>query len=273
MSSINFPYIDPMSLHCLRQALRELYITKRTSSDCPEITRLLLTFGVFFDEQRELRAEVYLDALRRSEDQIRSTERLGWVVLKYNHTLSLLCYLPLRELLLFSGWRANNAERCEADVRLTHWVRKDVSTARLAIYHAAKVYSYIRGHPSCPYSETMAFLAATLAIWAVTMTLNHGVGPWRLTADSPLYRSGGLETLRLDQFADRPTILGWVSGKADLRPYLAGVGSLSNPDAIPLLIRESVHVLKTKLSCAFSDGVGSVLQSHFETKNCHQAVV
>jgi hypothetical protein len=195
------------------------------------------------------------------------SDRLGWLALEHNHILSLLLHLPLRELMAFSGWRVSEVERSEADFRLARWVRNEGAGARLVIYHAAKVYSCIRERPFAAYSGTMAFLTATLAIWAVTMSVNRSAQPSWPSAEDHSFGQGRLKTLRFDRFTDRSTIIDWVSGKENVRPYLAGVGALEGSMVAPLLIRESVRVLRRKLSCMFSDAVSRILQFHFESRD------
>ncbi|KAI3587201.1 fungal-specific transcription factor domain-containing protein [Fusarium oxysporum f. sp. albedinis] len=258
---------DPSVSYSLRQALDELYVSRKVPNHCTELTRLLLTVGVYFDEQRGPDAGVFLDVLRRDEDEMTGSDRLGWLALEHNHILSLLLHLPLRELMAFSGWRVSEVERSEADFRLARWVRNEGAGARLVIYHAAKVYSCIRERPFAAYSGTMAFLTATLAIWAVTMSVNRSAQPSWPSAEDHSFGQGRLKTLRFDRFTDRSTIIDWVSGKENVRPYLAGVGALEGSMVAPLLIRESVRVLRRKLSCMFSDAVSRILQFHFESRD------
>lgn len=260
----------------LRQALDSLYDSRQPPSSCDELTRLFLTVGVYFDTQQGSNTKDYLDILRRDESQITSAERLGWVTLEHNHVLSLMVHLPLRELFAFSGWHVNEAERCEADARLASWVRDERPRSRLVVYHAAKLYSYIREHPLRAYSETMSFLTATLAIWAIMSFGASGSGCDGLEQSWPsgnnddeqfVHHPAHIKTLRFDKSTDRTIVDGWVSGKASVRPYLAGVGALEDIMVIPLLIRESLRVLRVKLSGAFSYAVSSVLQAHFESKS------
>ena len=204
---------------------------------------------------------------RRDEDEITASDRLGWLALEHNHIASLLLHLPLRELMAFSGWRVSEAERSEADIRLAQWVKSEGAGARSVIYHAAKVYSCIRERPFQAYSGTMAFLIATLAIWAVTMSVDCIAQPLRPSADDHSFGQGHLKTLRFDRYTDRSTIIDWVSGKENVRPYLAGVGALEGSNVAPLLIRESVRVFRRKLACMFSDAVSRVLQFHFESRD------
>ncbi|KAF5572554.1 C2H2 type zinc finger domain-containing protein [Fusarium pseudocircinatum] len=205
--------ICPSVSYSLRQALDELYLSRKVPNHCTDLTRLLLIVGVYFDEQRGPDACNYLDMLRRDEDEITASDRLGWLALEHNHIVSLLLHLPLRELMAFSGWRVSEAERSEADTRLAHWVKSEGAGARLVIYHAAKVYSCIRERPFQAYSGTMAFLIATLAIWAVTMSVDCIAQPLRPSADDHSFGQGHLKTLRFDRYTDRSTIIDWVSGK------------------------------------------------------------
>ncbi|KDN70364.1 hypothetical protein CSUB01_11011 [Colletotrichum sublineola] len=153
---------------------------------CDELTRLLLTVAVYFDKPQGPDTRDCLDMLRRDEGQMAAAETLGWMALEYNHILSLLLHLPLRELMAFSGWHVSEAEYCEANLRMALWVRNEAAEARLVTYHAAKLYSCIREHPLGAYSETMSFLTATLAIWAVTVPLGL-----RERRRAPLSRRGG----------------------------------------------------------------------------------
>jgi hypothetical protein len=254
------------STYSLRQALDELYRSRETLCYCTELTRLLLTFGVYFDDQRGLDAGVCLDILRMDEDRITSTETLGRLTLEHNHLLNVLLQLPLRELMAFTGWRVNEVQRHEADLRMAHWVRSEPVMTRFVVYHAAKAYNYIRGRPFRTYSDTMTFLTSTMAMWAVTISIDHDPQPSLPFANDHPFGLGRLRTLRFDKPTDHSAILGWVSGTADARPYLSGVGALEDSTATPLLIRESVRVLQVKLQCPFSDVVSKILQSQFELK-------
>ncbi|KAF5970211.1 C2H2 type zinc finger domain-containing protein [Fusarium bulbicola] len=258
---------DPSVSYSLRQALDELYLSRKVPNHCTDLTRLLLIVGVYFDQQRGPDACVYLDVLRRDEDEMIASDRLGWLALEHNHITSLLIHLPLRELMAFSGWRVSEAERSEAEVRLAHWVKSEGAKARLVVYHAAKVYSCIRERPFGDYSGTMAFLTATLAIWAVTMSVDFIAQPLWPPAEDHSFGQSRLKILRFDRYTDGSTIIDWVSGKENIRPYLSGIGALEGSNVAPLLIRESVRVLRRKLTCMFSDAVSRVLQFHFESRD------
>ncbi|KAF5594588.1 short chain dehydrogenase [Fusarium subglutinans] len=56
-------------------------------------------------------------------------------------------------------------------------------------------------------------------------------------------------------YTNRSTIIDWVSGKDNVRPYLAGIGALEGSNLAPLLFREGVRVLRRKLTCMFNDAV------------------
>ncbi|KAF4855946.1 hypothetical protein CGCSCA4_v001045 [Colletotrichum siamense] len=102
--------------------------------------------------------------------------------------------------------------------------------ARIVVYHAAKLLSWLRDHPTNSHHEPMALLTGTLALWMFTALGKHNKpesSSRSLMQSSPASDgTARFVTLRLDKEIGEEILVKWTSGDRGTRPYIGGVGSL-----------------------------------------------
>ncbi|KXH54810.1 hypothetical protein CSAL01_05457 [Colletotrichum salicis] len=211
--------------------LREYLTRFRRDEKVPEglssLNRLLLTLAVYRDSANNQDTTRYLAILRGGENVQFPTDDIDRIALQHNHAFSLLLHIPLRVLTAFSGWGVSSEVREAADRRLRMLLHQNQAKARIIIYHAARLFSHIRNHPTPGHHEVNALLYATLSMWIHNLFDCHQPGSWK--------------TLRLDKLDRQENIDEWLSGEPGFRLYVAGVGNLGEERASERLLHESMY--------------------------------
>ncbi|KAF4777518.1 hypothetical protein HER10_EVM0003024 [Colletotrichum scovillei] len=235
--------------------LREHLVHFRCDGKVPKglssLNRLFLTFAVYRDSANNQDAIHHLEVLRGDEDIQPPTDKIERITLQHNHAFSLLLHMPLRVLTAFSGWGVSPQVREAADRRLSLWLRQNKGKARAIVYHAAKLFSYIRNHPTGGHHENNALLYATLSMWIHTLFNRH--------------QTSSLRTLRLDRTNHQGALVQWLSEDNDFRLYVAGIGDLNNERASDRLVQESVRILTRKSGWSLGLAVSMVMRAQWRS--------
>ncbi|KAL0765893.1 hypothetical protein CaCOL14_011634 [Colletotrichum acutatum] len=235
--------------------LREHLIHFRRDEKVPQglssLNRLFFTFAVYRDSANNQDAIHYLEVLRSDEDIQPPTDKIQRITLQHNHAFSLLLHMPLRVLTAFSGWGVSPQVREAADRRLALWLRQNEAKARVIVYHAARLFSYIRNYPTCGHHENNALLYATLSMWIHTLFNRH--------------QTSALRTLRLDKPNHQEALVQWLSVDFDFRLYVAGIGDLNDERASKRLVQESVRILTRKSGWSLGLAVSMVMRAQWRS--------
>ncbi|KAK1517852.1 uncharacterized protein CCOS01_12109 [Colletotrichum costaricense] len=235
----------------LREQLVHFWRDEKVKEGLSSLNRLFLTFAVYRDSANNQDAIHYLEILRGDEDIKPPTGKIQRITLQHNHAFSLLLHMPLRVLTAFSGWGVSPQVREAADGRLSLWLRQNKGKARVIIYHAAKLFSYIRNHPTCGHHENNALLYATLSMWIHTLFNRH--------------QTSSLRTHRLDKPNHQEALVQWLSGDSDFRLYVAGIGDLNDERASDRLVQESVRILTRKSGWSLGLAVSMVMRAQWRS--------
>lgn len=235
----------------LRQYLMDLRRDGKVPESLSSLNRLFLTFAVYRASANNQEAIHCLKALRGDADMQPPTDEIERITLQHNHAFSLLLHMPLRVLTAFSGWGVSSQVREAADRRLSLWLCQNKGKARVIVYHAAKLFSYIRNHPTGGHHEDNALLYATLSMWIHTIFDSCQTSPSR--------------TLRLDKPNDGEALIQWLSGGADFRLYVAGIGDLSDKRASDRLVQESVRILTRNSGWSLGLAVSMVIRAQWRS--------
>ncbi|KPM36148.1 hypothetical protein AK830_g10424 [Neonectria ditissima] len=251
----------------LGQELSWMYRTRRRPEGLGDFHTLLLSMGVFRDAGRIENASAYLDILRQADSSILQRSQMGWLAIQHNHFLALLLRISPRELFAFSGWRVDDVEREKSRSRLQRWGKKRSYEARCAVFHAAKVFSCLRTHPTRGYHQTQCTLLSSVMIWAYIDCCTIPVVEPTIEGRSGEAR---VITLRFDKCSpEDPMVAAWLRNGEGARPYLAGVGSLEERGAAARLIKETARLLDTDKSWPLSYRVRFVLLKHYSAKTAY----
>ncbi|KAF3800930.1 hypothetical protein GCG54_00010204 [Colletotrichum gloeosporioides] len=252
----------------LRHELDILYQQKETPVGITNLNLLLLTLGIYRDAPNQQAAIQRLDILRSAEGIGSPTDTFKSLINQHYHALSLLSHFPLRQLNSFSGWRISPTIRQTVDRKLSIWLEENEAKARIVVYHAAKLLSWLRDHPTNSHHEPMALLTGTLALWMFTALGKHNKADSSsrsLLQSSPA--SDGtpkLVTLRLDKEIEEETLVKWTSGDRGMRPYMGGVGSLIEQGASRRLVQESQRIFSLQTGWSLSIAIGMVVRAQYK---------
>ncbi|KAE9571786.1 hypothetical protein CGMCC3_g12112 [Colletotrichum fructicola] len=252
----------------LRHELDILYQQKETPVGITNLNLLLLTLGVYRDAPNQQAAIQHLDILRPAQGIGSPSDTFKSLINQHYHALSLLSHFPLRQLNSFSGWRISPTVRQTVDRKLSIWLEENEGKARIVVYHATKLLSWLRDHPTNSHHEPMALLTGTLALWMFTALGKHNKpdsSSRSLLQSSPASdETPRFVTLRLDKEIQEQMLVKWTSGDRGMRPYMGGVGSLIEQGASRRLVQESQRIFSSQTGWSLSIAIGMVVRAQYK---------
>ena len=140
------------------------------------------------------------------------------------HTINIIRRTPLRCLYALTGWQANFEQMGIAAASLSRWMQQNPAFARESLLHAAALYNDLYDAGSGAGIHHLAFLIATLYIWAYVSLNGEGSGQLDIS-NRPCH------PLRLDKPLSAYEWRSWVLGISDAPIYVKGVGMLVNQES------------------------------------------
>ncbi|KAH7393683.1 hypothetical protein BKA64DRAFT_710017 [Cadophora sp. MPI-SDFR-AT-0126] len=151
------------------------------------------------------------------------------------HITSILRKVPLRRLHSFSGWQAHTSEIEESEKSLEAWMQANEEPARECLWHAAVVFSTLRGQSYLSCHAPLCILIAAIYIWAYDKLSRHNI--------PKVDNRSSISTVRIDCLQDPTRIERWIKGESGItRIHIKQVGILNGSDSISRLLLELERV-------------------------------
>ncbi|PYH39194.1 uncharacterized protein BO87DRAFT_324763 [Aspergillus neoniger CBS 115656] len=142
------------------------------------------------------------------------------------HVTNILRRTPLRCLYALSGWQVTVDQMTAAATSLSHWMQQNPTLVREALLQATTLYGVLYDETTGPGSHHLAFLTASLYIWAYCI-----VGGEDSAAGANGTRKISQRPLRPDKGVPDDVKNSWIQGTLDAPIYVKGVGILNGPES------------------------------------------
>jgi hypothetical protein len=171
------------------------------------------------------------------------------------YLVSLLLFIPRKDLLAFAHTHRTDQERCDSAAKhnLALWMRaQQGQKARQAVIYAGTLFRLLRKHPCQGFHEPITALLVTLVIWAYSQ-LAQTSAPYHSHSTSGSGERGLM--VRLDRVLSDEAEKAWVEGKQGLRGHLTDVGNIAIVDAGSRLLSVGGVLLSNMDTWALSQGL------------------
>ena len=148
------------------------------------------------------------------------------------HVISILRNIPLRMIYASVGWQANLAEMQKTRERLKEYLRRNLDTARICLWHAAQIYAFTRNDRYPAYYATLSFAIAVTYILLYDQILGQ--------KDT----SGDL--VRLDKIKEKIDITAWARDGEGSRVHITGIGILNSTESSQRLLADAGNILRSQ---------------------------
>lgn len=180
------------------------------------------------------KAMEYLQILCPEDETSSRRTNLKTATLHHYHTIGIVLGIPLGELFCYLGYRVTSLDVARCQQRLKAWIQLNDQDARQVAFHAGRLFGHLRNSNMHGYWEGRAMFTACLSLWVYS----ENTGP-ELTNEE----ISSKPTIRLDQPLSGEIKQSWFQAGQEMRPALAGVGSISGPAGVTRLVQEGSRVL------------------------------
>ncbi|OCK79360.1 hypothetical protein K432DRAFT_383157 [Lepidopterella palustris CBS 459.81] len=166
--------------------------------------------------------------------------------------ISLLLFIPRKELLTFAHTHGTDQERYTSSARhvLALWMQaQDGQRARQAVIHAGTLFRLLRKHSCQGFHEPITALLVTLVVWA----FNQLAPQDHSESVNGTGERGSM--VRLDRVLSDEIVRAWIEGKQGLNGHLTDVGNICGLDAGNRLLYVGGAVLRKMDTWALSQGL------------------
>jgi hypothetical protein len=150
--------------------------------------------------------------------------------------------VPLRMLLAYSGWQANDLQMGCACSNLTMWMTRQQQSARRVLHRAAIIFSGLREKRVFGPYDAFALLTAALYIWGFDRLIPPGLHRPRHSGDEELRPA----TLRLERSTDARANERWVELGGPACIFIPGVGVLNGEESPKRVLQELARILMSR---------------------------
>jgi hypothetical protein len=148
------------------------------------------------------------------------------------HVISILRDIPLRMIYASVGWEANVAEMQQTRERLKGYLRRNPSTARICLWHAARIHSSVRNYR---YPACYAFLSFAIAVSYI------------LLYDQILERTDTQgDVIRLDKLKEKTNVDVWARDGEGSKVHITGIGILNSTESSRRLLVDAGNILQSQ---------------------------
>jgi hypothetical protein len=212
------------------------------------------------------KAMEYLRILCPENKEVARVSSLKSAILHHYHAIGILLSIPLGELFCYCGYRVTSTDIAHCETRLKAWFQQHGREARRMAFHASRLFAYIRHSNMHGYYEGRAMLIACQALWVYAATAGS-ILPVD-GKDSTEDQSGHISTslIRLDQPLTNQAEESWLQNGDEMRPYLAGVGSIVGAEGVSRLVQEGSRVMCASSTWPLSNVLGKCLRIYHQLR-------
>lgn len=206
----------------------------------------ILTMSIYREQTRFPSPSSHLEHLRSEVKSGRCKRPLSPLALQHIYMTGISTYVPIGDLVAFSGFRVSVDERNAVDERLRRWIETEPVEARDAVVQAARLFTSTRNNRGSSPHEGVSLLMASLMMCAYAEL-------------SPPADLTGRDILRLDRDDDPWRTTAWIMGDESMRPHLTRIGDLQGEDASTAIVREAAQVFQSRQSWPQHGLIGMIL--------------
>ena len=209
----------------------------------------------------------YLRVLCPANEEVPSLSSLKSAIVHHYHAIGVLLRIPLGELFCYCGYRVTSTDIAHCETRLKAWVQRHGEEARQVAFHAGRLFASIR-HSNLHYHyEGRMMLIACQALWIYAATAESTS---LLNGEDQAELSTGrtsASSIRLDQALTREAEESWIRNGDQMRPCLAGVGSLHGAEGISRLVQEGSRVMCASSTWPLNVAQGKCLRIYHQVRS------